>query len=115
MMVAVVANINCNKNKLTYNIADYNFERYIIRDFELSSQQIKGKLVILIEPFSSPVEAMDYYYSLRENQKSLELDDCGQVEIYVISKDNLAKIKSGNSTESYRIFFDKNYLKRTDK
>ena len=108
-LVVVVASKNINK--LIYNIADYNFSQFILKDFDVTTQKWKDKTIIKIESFESESDAMSYFYSLREQEKIFEES---KVQIFVITKGNLTLLSTQLTTNEYTKFFNKNYLKRND-
>lgn len=108
-LVVVIASKNINK--LIYNIADYNFSQYILKDFDVTTQKWKDKTIIRIETFESENDAMSYFYSLREQEKIFEES---KVQIFVITKGNLSLLSTQLTTNEYTKFFNKNYLKRND-
>lgn len=108
-LVVVIATKNINK--LIYNIADYNFSQYILKDFDITTQKWKDKTIIKIETFDNESDAMSYFYSLREQENIFGIS---KVQIFVITKGNLALLSTQLSTNDYIKFFNKNYLKRND-
>lgn len=114
MYVVILANGICDKNRLNYNVADYNFSRFIVSDFELTPQTLKDKYMLKIEPFPNATEAMDYFFAIREHTELFEVNNVGAVKILVISKANLAKLTASGELDGYIKFFNRNYLQRND-
>ncbi|MBS2097778.1 type IX secretion system periplasmic lipoprotein PorW/SprE [Carboxylicivirga linearis] len=107
----VVMNIEPeNVNRAIYNVADYNFSRYLLHDFELKEQTlINGSNAIIVSGFKNKNEAMDYFYSLRERPEFFKFDFFKD-NITVLSETNAGKFYLSGLINEYIEFFNTYYL-----
>lgn len=107
----VVMQIEPSKvNRAVYNVADYNFSRYLLHDFEIKEQVlINGDNAIIVSGFRNKNEAMDYFYSLRERPEFFQFDYFKD-NIVVISQSNQNKFYLSGLINEYIEFFNTYYL-----
>jgi tetratricopeptide (TPR) repeat protein len=99
-----------NINRALYNVADYNFSRYLLHDFEIPEKRLlDGSLSLVVAGFTNRVEVMDYYYGLRENPHFFGFEKITN-EIIAISASNTNKFYLSGITKEYIDFFYKYYL-----
>ncbi|MCU4162719.1 tetratricopeptide repeat protein [Carboxylicivirga caseinilyticus] len=99
-----------NVNRAIYNVADYNFSRYLLHDFEIKEQTlINGDKAIIVSGFKNKGEAMDYFYSLRERPEFFKFDFFKD-NIAVISQSNANKFYLSGLIKEYMEFFNTYYL-----
>lgn len=112
----VVLSINeANLNRAIYNVADYNFSRYLLHDFDISEKVlINGETAIVITGFRNKAEAMDYYYSLRERPEFFKFDYFKD-NILAISTSNHNKFYLSGLIKEYTLFFNTYYLTPIEK
>lgn len=112
----VVMNIKTsNINRAVYHVADYNFTRYLLHDFEIQEKRLlDGTAAIVVSGFSNRIEAMDYFYGLRENPQFFGFDKIDK-EALVISTSNTSKFYMSGLIREYIEFFDKYYLQHANK
>jgi len=104
-----------NMNRAIYNVADYNFSRYLLHDFEIQEKRLlDGSPTVVVTGFGSRVEVMDYFYGLRENPNFFGLDRFTD-NIVVLSESNQSKFYLSGLVNDYKVFFDKYYLQHVDK
>ncbi len=103
-------------NRAIYNVADYNFTRFILSDYEIVEKRLlDGAPSLVVSGFRNKVEAMDYYYSLRENPAFFNLDKLTSGQMVVISKTNQSRFFLSGLVSEYQEFFEKYYLTLIDK
>jgi tetratricopeptide (TPR) repeat protein len=109
--VFLIVNSDANVNRLLFNLADFNFSRFLIANYDLETLALpNGQRVITIGAFPNGREARDYYYGLRSNTHLLRVENNFNPMLMAGAKSNLdALISSGNLT-GYRTFFSDNYL-----
>nr|WP_319401334.1 tetratricopeptide repeat protein [uncultured Carboxylicivirga sp.] len=107
----VVMNIDpANLNRAIFNVADYNFSRYLLQDFDIKEQTlINGDNAIIVSGFKNKAEAMDYFYSLRERPEFFKFDFFKD-NITVISQSNANKFYLSGLIKEYMEFFNTYYL-----
>ncbi|WP_430812760.1 MULTISPECIES: tetratricopeptide repeat protein [unclassified Carboxylicivirga] len=97
-------------NRAIYNVADYNFSRYLLHDFEIQEKRLlDGTAAISVTGFSNRVEAMDYFYGLRENPHFFGFEKIND-KMLIISESNNNKFFLSGLVKDYLVFFDKYYL-----
>jgi hypothetical protein len=102
-------------NRAIYNVADYNFSRYLLHDFEIKEQKlITGEASIVVSGFKNRGEVMDYFYSLRERPEFFKFDFFKD-NIIVISESNKNKFYLSGLVSEYKAFFSTYYLSVVDK
>ncbi|TRX72031.1 tetratricopeptide repeat protein [Carboxylicivirga sp. M1479] len=108
--VVVMGIKEANLNRAIYHVADYNFSRYLLHDFEIQEQRLlNGSSIVVIDGFSNRVEVMDYFYGLRENPQFFGFDKIND-NIVVLSESNHNKFYLSGLVKDYIQFFNKYYL-----
>src|SRR5690606_40593648 len=75
--IFVVVDADANINRLIFNLADYNFNRFLLADYELEAHTLpNGQRLISISSFNNNREAMDYFYALRSNPRQIGRASC---------------------------------------
>ena len=96
-----------SQNDLLFEIAKFNFENYLVRDFDLEIIDTKGGLsVLVISGFNNLDELIDYHNRI-ERSNSLELPD-GIVQID-INEPNFRALLGGRTFEEYFEWVKKTY------
>ncbi len=108
----IVCVINSDaQNRAQYLIADYNFDHFLLRDYEIQSTTLPdGRLVIMVEGFDNKTEAMNYYYALRDCSFWSEITDAALPEIYAVSDNNTRNALLASLSDKWRKFFNEYYL-----
>ena len=102
-------------NRAIYNVADYNFTRFILSDYEIAEKRmLDGTPSLVVSGFRNKVEAMDYYYSLRENPVFFNFDKLKSGQMLIISKTNQNRFFLSGLVSEYKEFFSKYYLALID-
>lgn len=106
---------NADMNRSVYNVADYNFSRYLLHDFEIQEKRLlDGSSVVVVSGFKNRVEVMDYFYGLRENPEFFNFTRFTD-NIIALSESNSGKFYLSGLVREYKEFFDKYYLHNIDK
>ncbi len=107
---------NADINRIVFNMADFNFSRYLLDDYGIETSRLPDKSpVILIRGFNNKLEAMDYFYAIRENKdKIFPPVDSVKTKLFVISDTNLKFFLSSGQIKNYEEFFKEFYLKNVD-
>ncbi|MCU4157899.1 tetratricopeptide repeat protein [Carboxylicivirga sp. A043] len=104
-----------NINRAIYNVADYNFSRYLLHDFEIQEKRLlDGSLALTVSGFTNRVEVMDYFYGLRENPHFFGFERITD-NIVCLSASNTSKFYLSGLVKDYIEFFEKYYLQHADK
>ena len=92
-------------NKLLYNIASYNFSRFMVKDFDLSLSKLDStQTVISVTNFESYDETEWYVTSIAEDVYMTELLKQYGVDKVIISEVNFGMMKSLFGLDEYRKF-----------
>ncbi|MFT3737534.1 MAG: tetratricopeptide repeat protein [Breznakibacter sp.] len=103
---------DADAKRLRFNMADYNFSNYLVRDFELAFLTMPDKSLLLeVKGFEKQSEAMEYFYALRQNPEVFLVDNIGQPYLMGIAADNLKYVISSGDVKGYFPFFIQVYLK----
>ncbi len=109
--LVVIINPEADINRLRFNMADYNFSKFLLNDYEMAIKSLPdGTPIIEVAGFKNRLEAQDYFYSLRERKDVFEIENLERYDLYVINKANLEYLISSGDQVAYNQFFEKNYL-----
>jgi tetratricopeptide (TPR) repeat protein len=98
-------------NRLLFNVADYNFSRFLISSYDISINKIpSGQRSIVIGPFNNSGEAMDYYYALRSRNEVFKVDSARHILLLCGSENNRKVFMSSGDIVGYSQFFSVHYL-----
>ena len=103
------------KNKVLYSIAQFNFSRFLIKDFDLSVRKLDdGGFAIAVKGLMHLKEA-NWYQNMILTDANISAV-LGEVEhkAFVISEDNFIKIFDKESVQKYLDFVNQNQLEVTD-
>ncbi len=107
----LMVNPETDMNRLKFNIADYNFSKFLLNDYEMGSAKLPdGTSVFTVSGFNNRLEALDYFYSMRERDDIFKVDNLKEKHLYVIHAKNLEYLTSSGDKDGYDSFFVKNYL-----
>jgi len=95
-------------NKLLYNIASFNFSRFMIKDFDLVVSKLDSTRNILsVTNFESYDEAVWYLNSVSTDASLTNLLDQYKVQKVIISDKNFALVKTTVNLDDYLLFHGK--------
>lgn len=102
----LISSLNkANMNKLLYNIASFNFSRFMIKDFDLVISKLDtAQNVLSITNFESYDEANWYVNTLKTDEVLTKLLNDFQVQKVIISEENYALVKTGLTLKDYYAF-----------
>ena len=112
MFVVAYVRDSLDENQLLYEVANYNFSHFAIRNFDMEFVRGDGIDMLQVKPFRNLDEAYIYWRQLR-NDKSMAYKMQG-LKTFIISTDNLRLIMHGRSFSDYFKFFDKNLRLKSD-
>ncbi len=103
-LLAYVAD-SINENQLRYEMAKYNFSNFMVRNFELTIDQLGGIRRMTISGFLNYDEALQYARNLAtDTAMTRKLAGCRRI---VISDDNLKLLGTKYSYADYETFFER--------
>lgn len=109
--LVVLVNPEADLNRLKFNIADYNFSKFLLNDYEMSTTRLPdGTPVFVVSGFKNRLEGMDYFYALRERNEIFQVDNVQTIKLYVINSANMEFLLSSGDKKGYDAFFADNYL-----
>ncbi len=94
-------------NTLLYNVALFNFTKFLVKNYDIAKETIDGHKSICIKGMTTHKEAMWYESMLLAEpmlQGLITLDVC---ERLIITGDNAKKILKGLTLDEYRLFYQK--------
>lgn len=102
------------QNRAQYRVADYNFTNFLLDDYDLSIVNLlEGRPAILVSGFSNKQEAMQYFYSVREQPFLKEVvTDRPLPQLYAIPVEQVRTL-SVDKDLLYDSFFTEHYLQNT--
>ena len=94
-----------NQNQLLYEMAKYNFSNFLVRNFDIvTDQDANGMCRMLISGFQSYDEARQYARQLHDNEgMSGLLEHCRSL---IVSEQNLRLLGTAFSYHDYEVFFE---------
>lgn len=99
------------QNRAQYRVADYNFTNFLLDDYDLSIVNLlEGRPAVIVSGFANKQAAMQYFYSVREQQFLKEVvTDRPLPQLYAIPVEQV-RILSVDKDLIYDSFFNENYL-----
>lgn len=95
-------------NKLLYDIAAFNFAKFMIKEFDINVRTINGTTSIAISLLESHTIAKWYESMLLAEQSLQGVITLDKVDRCIISEDNLNLIEGGKSWSEYQKFYNNN-------
>ena len=95
-------------NQLLFDVAAYNFSKFLIKDFDLALRTVEGKKLLVISNFESYDEAR-WYYKMLKSESALTESVMAKIATTVyISADNFSLVTL-LTLEEYNKFFKQNF------
>ena len=105
-----------NMNKLMYNLASFNFTRFMVKDFDLVRLRIDSTTQTLsVTNLESFDEAIWYTQTIESDPSLSRLLQSFNLSKIIISEDNYALTRSGLTIAQYQQFFAQNLSKFSKK
>lgn len=99
-------------NRVKFNMINYNLEYFSNFDFELETRKLSELTSILtLRYLSDAQQAMNYYSLVMISDEVFEEIDKDNIEHFIITEENLAKLIADKRMSKYIDFFYENYLK----
>lgn len=99
-------NDSIDEKRLLFEIARYNFTRYMVRDFELEFNRLSAITLFQVKEFLNFDEAFLYRKRLYANGETAKLLE--GINAFIISKSNLELLLNHYSFDDYIKFYEKN-------
>lgn len=115
MFICMVEGEEDAKNRVLYSIAQFNFSRFLIKDFDLAVRNLDdGGYAIAVKGLMHLKEANWYQNMLLTDAGIASVLNEIEYKAFVISEDNFIKIFDKESVQKYLDFVEQNQLEVTD-
>ena len=115
IFICIVEGEEDAKNRVLYSIAQFNFSRFLIKDFDLSVRKLDdGGFAIAVKGLMHLKEANWYQNMLLSDASIVSILNEIEHKAFVISEDNFIKIFDKESVQKYLDFVNQNQLEVTD-
>ncbi|MBN2165374.1 MAG: tetratricopeptide repeat protein [Marinilabiliaceae bacterium] len=110
----VLINTDADMKRLVFNFADYNFGKFLLNDYDLITTKLPdGTNVLEVKGFNNKREALDYFYSVRQNPRLFKVKNSISPKLFSISENNYKYLLSSGDIKGCILFFIEKYLKVT--
>jgi hypothetical protein len=106
--VLAYPNGSLDEKRLLFEVARYNFSRYMVRNFEMSFEKQAEITLFEVKEFLNFDEAFLYRKRLYENGEMTRMLE--GINSFIISKTNLGLLLQYYSFGDYQDFYEKNLL-----
>ena len=106
--VLAFANGTVDQKRLLFEMARYNFSRYMVRSFEMTFEELTEVTLLEVKEFLNFDEAFLYRKRLFSNAETARLLE--GINTFVISKSNLDLLLQYYTFDDYTEFYEKNFL-----
>ena len=97
-----------DQNQLLFEMARYNFTHFLVRNFEITTDEDEGLQRLLISGFQNYDEALQYARQLYADE--LMAPQVKKCRSLVISEPNLALLGTRFSYEDYEVFYEETFV-----
>ena len=97
-----------NENQLLFELAKYNFSNFLVRNFEITTEEIDGLKRMVVSGFKSYDEVLQYARQLYANKRILAL--AHKCRTIIISDSNKELLVSQYSYNDYDKFYEKHFV-----
>ena len=106
--VLAFPNGSLDQKRLLFEMARYNFSRYMVRSFEMTFEELAEITLLEVKEFLNFDEAFLYRKRLFGNAETAKLFE--GINTFVISKSNLDLLLQYYTFDDYTEFYEKNFL-----
>jgi len=107
--VIVARNPQANMNQIVFDVINYNLDNYPQDNYRTEGEAVdRGYILITTGPFRNASEASAWLISFNPSE-SIRGADNANLLLFIISRDNLGKLREDQNTDRYMIFYDTNY------
>lgn len=115
MFICFVDGEEVDKNKVLYSIAQFNFSRFLIKDFDISVRELDDAgYAIAVKGLLHLKEAVWYQDMILSDNRIASILNELEHKTFVISEDNYIKIFDKESVQKYLDFVEQNQLEVTN-
>lgn len=91
-------------NNMLYDLAAYNFSKFMVKDFDLDTRKIDKSQVIMISGFETFEEGEWYKALLLSDEEFVGKSYIEEFEIFMVSDSNLGQISTVENLRNYQKF-----------
>ena len=96
-----------NDNQLLFEMARYNFTKFMVRNFDISTEKKGGISMLKVSGFLNYNEALSYQHRLySDTEMAIRLEG---IRAVLISEENLNLLFESHSFDEYQTFYDENF------
>lgn len=110
MLVFLFQSKSVDKNQLIYEVASYNFSKFIYQTFDLGFSESNLLEILQVRGFKSFEDIISYIDMAFEKNSLMDMLPSSVIPI-PISTDNYIALMNGKTLNEYFLFFEKNYTK----
>lgn len=104
MFVVAYERDSINENQLLFEMAQYNFSNFTVRNFDIEMEKTEGISLLKVKTFMNYDEAYIYLHRLINNREMAQKME--GLRMFIISEDNMKKLTRGMSYADYFEFYD---------
>ena len=97
-----------NENQLLYELAKYNFSNFLVRNFEITTEEVEGLERMVVSGFKNYDEALQYARQLYTSKKIQQLTR--KCRAIIISDANKELLGTQFSYNDYDKFYEKHFI-----
>ena len=108
-VLVIAGNYQANMNQMVFDIINYNLDSYSEKNYRTEGTAVdQGYLLIATGPFGNAGEAAAWLSAFNPSEIIRGAADAA-LTLYIISRDNLAKLRDDKNIDRYSIFYTKEY------
>ena len=104
MFVVAYERDSINENQLLFEMAQYNFSNFTVRNFDIEMEKTEGISLLKVKTFMNYDEAYIYLHRLINNREMAQKME--GLRMFIISEYNMKKLTRGMSYADYFEFYD---------
>ena len=113
LVIVIFEKIDPNITTMQGELANYNDLYFKFDNLKISSLLLNNETqIVVVRDFPNAQKAMNYYNSMRYNEKVFKNFDKEQYKVFAISNRNYGVFFREKDVSEYMKFFSKNYLKQ---
>lgn len=108
-VIIIAGNFRANLNQMVFDLINYNLDNFADKNYRTEGTAVdQGYLLITTGPFGNATEAASWLSTFNPSETIRGAADA-DLTLYLISRDNLAKLRDDKKIDRYSIFYAKEY------